>query len=100
AGANVGLTDSATGQTRTVSTNTDGRYVFSNVQPGHYKLTASKAGFATATTSHEVQVGVTSTVNLAMQVGSASTTVEVRATGTELETTNATVGNTVTGIAL
>src|SRR5450755_2657244 len=41
-----------------------------------------------------------STNNVVMKVGSKSQTVEVQATGVELQTLNATVGNTVSGLAL
>src|SRR5207253_906925 len=47
-----------------------------------------------------VKVGTASTINASLQVGGATVEVEVKATGVELQTMNATVGNTVTGIAL
>ena len=99
--ASVMLTDVATNTSRTATTNDAGRYVFVNVAPGVYSITVNKSGFATSkSTTEEVKVGVTSTVDFALQVGGANVVVEVTTTGTELETTNATVGNTVTGAAL
>ena len=52
------------------------------------------------TDDQEVTVGATLTVNLAMQVGGARTVVEVQAAGNELQTMNATVGNTITEVAI
>jgi hypothetical protein len=98
--ARVDLTDVTTANTRSASTNGAGRYAFVDVNPGHYNLSVSKQGFATTKTSSEVKVGLTTTINLALEVGAANTVVEVQAAGTELQTMNATVGNTLTGIAL
>ncbi len=65
------------------------------MNPGNYDLSVSKQGFSTAKTSAEVKVGTQTTLNLSMQVGGGNTVVEVTAVGTELQTMNATVGNTV-----
>src|SRR5208282_2864785 len=101
AGATVTLTDSSTGAARTTTTNASGRYIFVDVTPGIYGVAVSKTGFATSKAEkQEVQVGASITLNLAMQVGGANVVVEVQASGTELQTMNATVGNTVTAIAI
>jgi hypothetical protein len=96
AGATVTLTDTATKIARTDTTNDAGRYVFVDVNPGNYELTVSKQGFSTAKTQTEVKIGNTSTLNMALQVGGANVVVEVTTVGTELQTMNATVGNTLT----
>jgi hypothetical protein len=101
AGATVTLTDRATNIARTTTTNATGHYYFADVTPGSYDISVSKAGFSTTKTEHqEVQVGVSLTVNLALEIGGANVVVEVSAVGTELQTMNATVGNTVTAIAI
>src|SRR5215470_1239334 len=101
AGAAVTLKDNSTGSSRTTTTNDAGRYVVVNVAPGVYELTVSKQGFAvTKAPSTSVKVAVTTTVNLSLQVGTSTTTVEVSASSTELQTTNSTVGNTISGVAL
>src|SRR5271170_2423457 len=98
AAATVTLTDTSTNVSRSATTNATGRYFFADVTPGTYSLTVTKAGFATTKTENQVvQVGVSLTINLALQVGGANVVVEVSATGTELQTMNATVGNTVSG---
>ena len=94
------LTDSSTKVARTVTTNDAGRYVFVNVDPGKYDLVVSKQGFSTTKTQTTVTVGSAMTVNLSLQVGGSNVVVEVTAVGNELQTMNATVGNTVTAVAL
>ena len=100
-GATVALTDSSTNIARTTTTNKEGHYIFVDVTPGVYRISVTKSGFATSKTEkQEVKVGESLTLNLSLQVGGANVVVEVSATGTELETMNATVGNTVTAIAI
>jgi len=100
-GAKVTLTDASTSISQSVVTNDAGRYTFVNVKPGIYGFSITKAGFATTKTEHqEVKVGTTLTLDLALQVGGATTVVEVNATGNELQTMDATVGQTITGDAL
>jgi len=98
--ATVTLTDTSTKTARNVTTNDAGRYIFVNVDPGSYEVSISKQGFSTTKTQTTVQVGVTITLNMALQVGGSNVVVEVTAAGTELQTMNATVGNTLTGVAL
>jgi hypothetical protein len=99
-GANVTLNDTSTKTSRSATTNEAGRYVFVNVAPGNYDLSATKQGFSTTKTQAQVTVGAAIVLNLALQVGGSNVVVEVTAAGTELQTMNATVGNTVTAIAL
>jgi hypothetical protein len=100
-GATVTLTDSQTNIARTATTNDSGRYVFSSVAPGVYSLTINKTGFRVAKFSEqEILVGSTKTLNVALEIGSGTETVEVVATSADLQTMNATVGNTITGLAL
>jgi hypothetical protein len=99
--ANVSIKDKATSYVQTISTNSVGRYTFVNLRPGDYEVTFTKAGFSKVTIPSDViQVGETSTNNVTLKVGSESQTVEVQASNVELQTLNATVGNTVTGLSL
>src|SRR5580693_5745807 len=87
--------------TLTATSNASGRYSFADATPGTYTLTVSKAGFATTKTDNQiVQVGVNLTVNLSLQVGGANVVVEVSAVGNELQTMNATVGNTINSVTI
>src|SRR5580700_3216428 len=100
-GAAVTLTDTATNVARSTTTNETGRYIYVDVNPGAYNLTVSKSGFETTKTENqEVKVGASLTVNLTLQVGGTNVVVEVSAVGNELQTMNATVGNTITNLTI
>jgi hypothetical protein len=97
-GATVTLVDPSTNDTRTTTTNDAGRFIFANVVPGSYNATISKGGFrVTKISGQVVTIGSALTLNVTMELGSVSQTVEVTATGAELQTLNATVGNSVSG---
>src|SRR5690242_8038079 len=101
AGATVNLIDIATSAVRTAITNESGRYDFPNVQPGKYNVTISKTGFRQAKfNNQDVVVGEQRTLDAKMQLGEATQVVEVVASNTDLQTMNATVGNTITGVTL
>src|SRR5260370_36708927 len=60
-----------------------------------------KTGFRVGKVSQiEITVGTPLTINFSLEVGAMAQTVEVTATGAELQTTNATVGTTIVGDAL
>jgi hypothetical protein len=99
--ATVSLKEKTTSTVQTSTTNNAGRFTFLNVRPGDYEITVTKQGFSKDTIpSVQVEVGMVNTQNIPMKVGSESQTVEVQSSGVELQTLNATVGNTVTGLAL
>ena len=101
AGAAVTITDLATNTPRSTTTNPEGRYALIDVVPGTYDVTITQKGFRVAKISRQtVLVGTQLTLNATLQVGVATEVVEITATNSELQTINATVGNTVTGIAL
>jgi len=97
-GADVTLTDIATNTKQTSTTNDSGRYNFPVVNPGLYDITVSKTGFKVAKMAQQkVSIGLVLTVNVTLEVGSLSETVVVTSTplGSELQTANATIGNTI-----
>ena len=100
-GAAVSMADANTGSSRSGTTNDSGRYFFANVVPGKYTVTVSKSGFRVLKfTDQVVNVSTNLTLNAALELGSATETVEVTTSGVELQTLNATVGNTLSGDAL
>jgi len=101
-GATVTLTDTGTGSARPAVTNQAGRYAYVSVAPGVYNLTVSKTGFrVTKLTDQKVTVGTELTLNVIMELGSVSEIVEVKVSlGAELQTMNATVGQSVSGDSL
>jgi len=95
--ATVTLVDRATKDSRTTTTNADGRYIFVSVDPGTYDIRLSKAGFAeTVVADVRVEVATALTENVQMKLGAVSTTITVTETpGAELQTMNSTVGATI-----
>jgi len=102
AGTEIKITDNATARTLSTTSNDTGRYIFLNVTPGSYNMTFSKPGFSVYQVNNQaVVVGQVLTINAALTVGATTTTVEVTSVvGAELQTTNATVGTTLTGTSL
>jgi Carboxypeptidase regulatory-like domain len=98
AGADVTLVDTGTKSAQMTQTNDVGRYTFPVVASGMYDVTVTKSGFKVAKLAQQkVSVGNVLTVNVTLEVGSLAETVVVMSTplGSELQTTNATVGNTI-----
>src|SRR5208282_4007613 len=100
ADATITLTDLSTKISRTAVSNGAGRYIFVDVTPGNYEATFGKQGFSTSKTQVTVEIGLQTNVNMSLQVGGSSTVVEVTAVGNELQTMNATVGNTINSVAI
>lgn len=96
-GAVVTITQKLTGDTRSTSANSAGRYVFVNVDPGTYDVKVTMQGFtAVSFTNQVVRVGTSLTLDAKLQVGTTTTTVEVTTSpGSELQTLNSTVGATI-----
>ena len=68
-------------------TDSSGYYRFANLPPGTYTITATAQGFNTYKRDVVVEVGHLPTVNVALQVGAAGTTVEVNASAPVIDTT-------------
>jgi hypothetical protein len=95
-GATVTVTDPATKTTRSTVSNKQGQYIVPAVPPGAYDVKAAKVGFSTdEIPALTVSVGLQTTANFKMAVGSESTTVEVTASNADLQTMNAGTGTTV-----
>jgi hypothetical protein len=96
AGAQVTITNLATGVTNQTVTNTEGNYTVTSLVPGRYRAVASKDGFETVTQAGIVlQVGQTARIDFTLPVGTVSQQVEVRSSGTVLQTESAEIGNVV-----
>lgn len=95
AGAQIELSESATGLKLSAATDQSGRYQFLQVPVGGYSLRVTRAGFATQLVP-ALQVGVAQEVrvNLQLRVGQQSVSVEVKSTPGLVQTDSATV-NTV-----
>jgi hypothetical protein len=95
-GASVTLVDASTTTSRKTNTNDAGRYIFANVTPGVYDVRISQAGFVQALISKlTVEIGQVTNANATLKIGTTTETVEVTATGVEMQTMNAAIGTTV-----
>jgi hypothetical protein len=84
AGATVEILNPVSGYTRTATTGVDGAFRFSNVPFNPYHLTAMATGFGTFTQDLDVRSGVPTVTQIALKVGSASTSVTVESNGGDL----------------
>ncbi len=96
--AQVTLLNTDQGITLTTTTNGAGEYTFSPVRIGHYSITVTAPGFSTTTQQNlQVTVGLALQVNVQLKTGAASETVQVTTAPAELQTSESSVGQTVTG---
>ncbi len=92
----VDLVNEGTKLAVTRSTNSEGEFVFNIVPPGRYTVTASLAGFKTASaTGIDVGVNRNTRVDLTLQVGAVSESVEVSAQSVRIDSVSAQVSTNV-----
>ena len=98
AGAEVSATNSGTGSTRTATTNDSGGYAVLDLQDGVYEVRIKKSSFKESITKNvELHVSSTAIVNAALEIGGASETMIVEASGVQVQTDSAVVGEIVDG---
>jgi len=85
-GATVHLGNTGSGLARTATSDALGQYSFANVPFNPYRIDASATGFAPLSQSTEIRSVVGITLNLVLQVATASQTVTVEAQGDLVET--------------
>ncbi len=94
--ATVTLTSQTTQVSRTAKTDTAGDYVFPNLTPDTYSVTASLSGFQTFTsTGNVLEVGSSISINVKMTVGAQDQKVEVQAENLGLQTEDASFKQTI-----
>ena len=95
-GAKVVVTNVSTNVSRETMTNGAGYYQVDNLIPGEYALTVEMQGFKKAVRGKfELQVAQSARIDLSMEVGEVTQTVEITAAAPLLNTTDATVGQVV-----
>ncbi len=101
AGATVVITDTQRGISRTVTTDQSGDYVAPDLPPALYKVRAEAKGFKTVERLN-VQLEVAQDVRLdfVLQPGDASQTITVTEEVPLLNTTNGTMGGTLSNVAV
>lgn len=96
ANAKVTITETNTNISRTTQTNESGNYVFPDLSPGTYKVTAEQTGFKRATRADlDVVVNTTMRVDLDLQAGDISETITVEADTAILQTERADTGRKI-----
>jgi hypothetical protein len=95
-GAKVTVTDTDRGSNIALTTNDAGEYLSGPLRIGHYKVTVEKAGFKKSV-SETVEVNIQDrvAVDIALQPGAVSETIEVTAAGPQLETETSEIGQLV-----
>jgi len=99
-GAQVKLEAKAINVSLTQTTNALGQYTFINVTPGSYTVSVTMRGFRTATVSDfRVEVAKSHTIDVKLELGQVSETVTVESGDVvkQLQTTDAIIGNVITG---
>ncbi len=94
-GATVTIKNDATGVTSTVMSNATGAYHFQFLNPGNYTVTVKMQGFQASQHAAAVSIGQGSTVNVQLQVATASQTVEVSGVGSVIQTESGNVSTTI-----
>ncbi|HTS51538.1 MAG TPA: carboxypeptidase-like regulatory domain-containing protein [Bryobacteraceae bacterium] len=94
ADAKVALSSANTGFNRSVLTNANGEYQFLQLSPGTYTVLAEAPGFSTLTrTDVQLLVNTPTTLDLRMELGKTTETVNVAAEASTINTVDASVGN-------
>src|ERR1035441_3048372 len=94
-GAKITLTNSS-GVQRESTSDSGGRYTFSLLPPGNYRVEAEKTGFSTATAENVVvQITQTTTLDIPLVVASQKAVVEVAAESPLVDTENPARGSVI-----
>ena len=97
-GAEVAVTNLATGQGFKTATNERGEWSLPSMAAAEYKIAVTKSGFKSGVVpSVTVSAGVPATVNVKLEIGAATETVEVVGGAEIVQATSATVSNTIGG---
>ncbi len=92
--ANATLQNDQTGFKRSVITDATGAYQFLQIPPGAYVLTIEKPGFSISSQKDvQLLVNTPATLNVALQLASVATSVNVEAEVVTLNTVDAAIGN-------
>lgn len=95
-GARVTIRNEATSVTRSITTASDGNYIFTSLQPGRYSITVEAPGFRKLErTGIELQVNQRAEVDLDLQVGQVGETVLVASTPPLLESQSSALGSVI-----
>jgi hypothetical protein len=92
-GATVTLTNEATNVSRTITTDSDGGYLFPSIEAGTYRLTVERAGFKRTIHSDVIlELNQNGRLDIALELGQSSDVIEVKAELPQIDTTGAVLG--------
>ncbi len=95
-GSEIVVANEATGLSRTASTNESGRYNVPNLPPGIYTVGVEAPGFKRfVTTGAKLDANLAATVNVQLELGEVTETIEVAATTGAIQSETATLGKTI-----
>lgn len=100
-GANVQITQNATGETRSTTSGSHGEFVLSSLPIGRFTITVDKSGFGQLRLADiDLNSGVVRTINAQLKVATSAQTVDVEADrgGEQLDKNDATFGGTIQSI--
>ncbi len=96
AGAEIAVTNTDTGQVLKSTSGDRGHWSLPSMPSGSYKVTITLAGFRTMTVDDvKLDAGVPKTIDVKLEVGQLTETVEVTAAGELVQASNATVSSTI-----
>ena len=100
-GANVTVSNTATNVSRQLVTTSAGEYVAPNLEPGTYTVTAESKGFKKAVSQPFVlEVSRDVRIDLKLQPGATTETMEISAEGTLIDTSDATLNGVLSNKAI
>jgi hypothetical protein len=99
-GAKVTILDKANGKILTVTANNAGFYTFPQIPPARYLITVSAEGFGNQSKTAELLVNQPATIDFTLSVQSSSVTVDVSAIAQTLNTSDATLGDSVGNVTI
>jgi hypothetical protein len=95
-GAHIKVNNTNTGINWEAESNESGNYAFSNLPPGPYQITVTRAGFTTVTrTGIDLVISQVARLDFTLSVGSTAESVEIKATAPLLESSSASVGQLI-----
>src|SRR5215467_2667280 len=78
----------------------NGAYSFLQMPPGNYKISVEKPGFRTYTAEVRLQIDTPATLDVKLEVGAVTETINVEADAATVNTQNASVGNPFTELQI
>lgn len=99
-GATVTLLNKANDSRLSTETNSVGYYVFSQISPARYIITVSASGFGNQTKTAELLVNQPATIDFTLSVQASTVTVDVSDTAQTINTTDATLGDSVGSLTI